>query len=96
MKKPRLKKIKLKKDFENAEEKTVTLKKLDPEYKTKPLKIESLEEGNNLSNNIKESQEEEIVLDSQSDNTPIENKTFDINNNPEREKEDLAFPSATS
>ena len=43
--KPRLKKIKLKKDFENAEEKTVTLKKLDPEYKTKPLKIESLEEG---------------------------------------------------
>ena len=89
--KPRLKKIKLKKDFENAEEKTVTLKKLDPEYKTKPLKIESLEEGNNLSNNIKESQEEEIVLDSQSDNTPIENKTFDINNNPEREKEDLAF-----
>ena len=29
-------------------------------------------------------------VDSQSDNTPIENKTFDINNNPE-EEEDLAF-----
>ena len=76
---------------DEEEEKIITLKKPDPEYKTKPVKIETLEEGNNLPDNIEDLNEEEITLDDQSDNMLVENKMLDINKNLKREKEDLAF-----